>query len=112
QTPKIHSPLCAYIAFALVSGVRLKFLISATSAAFSGESWAKGGGGRNRLAGVSTQVFHVPANGMTGLVPVHRPRSVGTAPVQRVSKPSAFARAITCSATARPSSSPALASLG
>ncbi len=77
-----------------------------------------GGAGRNRLTGLRIQVFHFPAVGRLG-----RPVDPGggsqcSGPRGRtpshvtVAKPSFLALAITRSATLRPSSRPALASLG
>src|SRR5262249_14094596 len=91
---------------------RGKFLTSASSCAFSAESKAGGGGGRNSLPEEITHVRHVPASGSSGFVPRQKPGPVGISPVKTASEPSVCARAITNSATLRPSSSPAETSLG
>src|SRR5262245_1110854 len=100
------------LAAEFVLGVRWKVFSSASSAAFSGESWAIGGEDLNSLGEVSTQVFHVAICGRIGLVPFHLPGPVGTLPVHLASEPSALPRSITRAATRRPSSRPALMSLG
>src|SRR4029077_16220906 len=95
-----------------VLGVRWKFFSSASSAAFSGESYAIGGGDLNSSGEDRTQVFPVAIWGRIGLVPFHLSGPVGTLPVHLASEPSALPRSITRAATRRPSSRPALMSLG
>src|SRR5262249_1594657 len=56
--------------------------------------------------------FHVAICGRIGFVPFHFPGPVGPLPVHLVSEPSPLPRSITRAATRRPSSSPALMSLG
>src|SRR5438477_12351482 len=96
----------------LVIGVRLKFLISSSSAFFSGESSASGGPGRNSLTEARTHGFQVPAIGRIGFVPFHLPGSLGTVPVHFASAPSALPCSMTRAATFFPSAMPASTSLG
>jgi hypothetical protein len=92
--------------------VGLNAFISATALVISGLFHAGGSGRLDLPSHGAIQVFQLPARGKFGFVPVHFPGSVGTVPVQGTSNPSARARAITRSPTLRPSSRPALTSLG
>src|SRR5439155_27294966 len=76
----------------LVIGVRLKFLISSSSAFFSGASWASGGPGRHSLTEARTHGFQVPAIGRLGFVPFHSPGSLGAVPCPCAAASSAWPR--------------------
>jgi hypothetical protein len=90
--------------------VRLRFLTSASSAMRSGESGARGGPGRNWLGDVRMKVFHSTSSTPTGFAPFQYPGPEGMLPDHFVS--GSLAYAIACSATFRPNSRPACASLG
>jgi hypothetical protein len=92
--------------------VGLKAFISATALAISGPFQAGGSGMLDLPSHRAIHVFHVPAIGKFGFVPVHLPGSAGTVPVQEASKPSFRARATARSPTARPRARPTLTSLG
>src|SRR5262249_60085079 len=70
------------------------------------------GGHESWVAEASTKGFHVAICGRIGFVPFLLPGPVGTLRVHLVSEPSALRRSIARAATRRPSSRPALTSLG
>src|ERR1051326_1627485 len=100
------------MAFSSLLNVCVKLVISESSAFSWVESQAGGAGGRNWLPDEIAQVFHNPARGSAGFVPVQRQGPVGTVPVHTMSDPSALAHVITLAAASRPSLSPAITSLG
>src|SRR5437867_3390863 len=91
---------------------RGKLWTIAVSATTCGESQAGGGADRNWLAEVNRRGTKLGPVTLPGLVPTHLHGPTGTVPDQTASEPSAFAFAMTCSATLRPRSSPAKKSLG
>src|SRR4029079_16981634 len=81
--------------------------------AFTAADWQSGGAvGLNSSGDANTIGFQLGIVALPGLSPTHLHGPIGTLPVQTASEPSAFARAITCSATRRPNSRPAEESLG
>ena len=86
---------------------------TASASAFTSADWQSGGaGGLNSSDAVSRIGFQSGKVMLAGLSPTHMQGPVGTVPLQTASEPSAFATAITCSATRRPNSRPAAESLG
>src|SRR5213593_1332753 len=105
------SGLCQYIALLFVrncAGERGKSLTAATCVTTVGESHSGGAAGRNSFGELNSMGFQPVAVTFPGFVPTHIHLPVGTVPVHTASEPSALARAITRSATWRPSSMPAV----
>ena len=106
------SGLCQWNTFELVANVRGKVRTAAASACTSGESHGGGDGGRNWPGESSSIGVQFAAATLPGFTPFHLHGPLGMVPVHGASEPSAFAFAMTCSATRAPRSRPASKSLG
>jgi hypothetical protein len=99
-----------FVAFAESKPLRKEFMLAMGRKGFPQKDgsvrWV-GPGGRNWLGEVSSRGFQLAAVTLPGLVPIQLHGPAGTLPVQTASEPSALAFSITCSATIRPSVSPA-----